>query len=80
MRAQIDRPRNLAGVGPVAGEYTAADGVRVLVLLPDLDTLLGARGFAAASASDPIILSEQGLDGDGWQLLRRLFGARPARH
>jgi hypothetical protein len=46
-----------------------SDGTRVLVLLPDLDTLLGVVGF---SRSDAIVLTGTTPPLDGWSLFGML--------
>lgn len=50
-------------------ERMESDGTRVLVLLPDLDTLLGAIGF---SRSDAIVLNGYAPPVDGWTLFGRM--------
>jgi hypothetical protein len=50
-------------------ERVESDGTRVLVLLPDLDTLLGVLGF---SRSDDIVLKGYTPPVDGWTLFGRM--------
>ena len=64
-RAQFPAPADT----PVR-DYVESDGTRVLVLLPDVDTLLGVLGF---SRSDSIVLPGYAPPLDGWSL----FGGAP---
>lgn len=58
-------------------EYVESDGTRVLVLLPDLDTLLGVVGF---SRSDAIVLTGYAPPVDGWSLFGMLRPQPVTRH
>ncbi|ALK08592.1 hypothetical protein [Blastochloris viridis] len=49
-------------------ERVESDGTRVLVMMPDLDTLLGVLGF---SRSDAIVLKGYTPPVDGWTLFGR---------
>jgi hypothetical protein len=49
-------------------ERVESDGTRVLVMLPDVDTLLGVLSF---SRSDSIVLAGYAPPVDGWTLFGR---------
>lgn len=65
----LDRhPIDLDGLGAIAGQRWAADGTWEIVLMPDLDTLLGAPGFEAANRDTAIRLPGTPRPMDGWAL------------